>query len=130
MRTLAALLLSAGAALAEGPPPEYFTGTYQRIGRDGASPPGLLNDPVRLDPAGEGLALRECADPVGEPVSPLLLEFDRTGEVPNLLIGEQGPFQVWCLHQNNGDNYPLLTCGSDGGARFTLWPEPDLPCAG
>ncbi len=128
MRAVALLLLTGGVALAEGPPPEYFTGTYERVGRDGAAVPGLLNDVVRLDPVDGGLALTVCGDGPQEG-PPLVLAFDETGDVTNLLQGKDGPFELWCLYANDGDNYPLLTCTSDGGARFLLWPEPDRPCA-
>ncbi len=128
MRAVALLLLTAGAALAEGPPPEYFTGTYERVGRDAAAPPGLLNDVVRLDPVQGGLALTVCGDgPAKGP--PPVLAFDAVGDVQNLLHGRDAASDLWCLYGNNGDNYPLLTCTSESGARFLLWPEPDRPCA-
>ncbi len=128
MRGMLVLLLCSGAALAEGPPPEYFTGTYERVGRNADSPPGLINDVVRLSPAPGGVALSECGAGPQEPLS-LVLSFDRSGETPNLLVGTEGPFGLWCVHGNAGDNYPFLSCTSDMGARFLLWPEPDAPCA-
>ena len=131
---LAALLLlsfAAGAGLAEAPPAEYFTGVYERVGRDGAVPPGLLNDVVRIDPAPGGLAVSACGAAAGAPL--YLLRFDSFGDVQNLLVsqGDEGA-ALWCLYGNDGDNYPLLTCASDGpgGAKFLLWPEPDAPCGG
>ena len=127
MRWAAALLLGAGVAGAEVPPPEYFTGVYERVGRDGAVPPGLLNDLVRLDPVDGGLLMRVCG--AGPSESLLVLRFDEVGDVSNLLTGREGPFQLWCLYGNDGDNYPLLTCTSDGGARFLMWPEPGRDCA-
>ncbi|MDZ7904836.1 MAG: hypothetical protein U5N55_03010 [Cypionkella sp.] len=30
--------------------------------------------------------------------------------------------KVECLFHNNGYNRPILTCRSDAGAAFTLWP--------
>jgi hypothetical protein len=121
VRGLAALLLTAGAALAEAPPPEYFTGVYERIGRDGSG--RMVNDVVRIDPGEGGLVLRVCGAGAGQ--VPERLAFDTFGDVQNLLTGDG----LWCLFSNNGDNYPLLNCAGDGAARATLWPEPDLPCA-
>ena len=128
---LAAAAVAPGPVRAEGPPPEYFTGVYERVGRDDAAPPGLLNDRVRIDPVEGGLAVSACKTG-GEPL--FVLEFQAFGDVTNLLVsrpGRPGP-DLWCLYGNNGDNYPLLTCASgDGtGTRFTLWPAPDAPCGG
>ncbi len=127
MRGLAVLALCAGAAQAEGPPADYFTGVYQRVGRDSATPPGLVNDVVRLDPAPGGLALTVCGAGSGQ--TPFILAFDQIGDVTNLLWGGEGEDELWCLYGNNGDNYPLLTCSSTNESRVTLWPEPDTPCA-
>ncbi len=121
MKVMAALLLTAGGALAEAPPPEYFTGVYERIGRDGSG--RLVNDVVRIDPGEGGLALRVCGAGAGQ--VPELLAFDTFGDVQNLLVSDR----LWCLFSNNGDNYPLLNCAGTGAERATLWPEPDQPCA-
>lgn len=131
MKALAALVLCAGEAFAEGPPPEYFTGVYERVGRDGATPPGLLNDLVRMDPVEGGLAVTVCgARSANKPL--MLLDFDSFGEVQNLLVSRGGDsVDVWCLYGNNGDNYPLLTCSGagPGGTMFLLWPKPEAVCA-
>jgi len=120
-----------GAARAEGPPPGYFTGVYERVGRDSATPPGLLNERVRIDPVKGGLAVTSCqagAKPL------FVLTFQELGDVKNLLVArpDQPGVDLWCLYGNNGDNYPLLTCasGSGSGTKFMLWPAPDVPCGG
>lgn len=124
------MLLGTDAASAEGPTPEYFRGVFERVGRTADSPPALMNDFIRLDPTPDGaLALRSCDGGPGETDDPLILDFDRLGEVPTLLVGRNGPFELWCQYFNDYDNYPVLTCGSDMGARFTLWAAPDAPCA-
>lgn len=122
---LALCLAVAGAAGADTPSPEYFAGTYERVGRSGEAPPALLNDLVRIDPTpGGALALRSCGTGPKEPGGLLILDFDRMGEVPTLLVARNGPFELWCQYFNDHDNYPVLTCGSDMGARFTLWAAP------
>ncbi|MCB6177443.1 hypothetical protein LHP98_04775 [Rhodobacter sp. Har01] len=131
-RTLAAALAlasGAGAAMAEGTPPEYFTGVYERVGRDGATPPGLLNDLVRMNPVPGGLAVTPCAEGA-EPL--FVLGFETFGDIQNLLVARQSMTVVdlWCLYGNNGANYPLLTCASgiSGGTKFMLWPKPEATC--
>jgi hypothetical protein len=130
------ILLASVLALpvaAREPPPEYFTGPYQRVGRTGGDSPELLNDRVRLDPLpdGQGVALRRCqgggtAVPA-EP--PLELRPDPEGEVPNILQGKEGPFALWCQYFNDYGNYPVLVCASDMGAAFTLTAATDdLAC--
>lgn len=119
-RFVLAALAAAGPAAADLPPAAYFTGVYLRIGRDVAGV--AVNDAVRLDPAEGGLALRVCGAGAGQP--PEILLFEPLGEIPNLV----GNDRLWCLHSNNGDNYPILNCAGEGQARLTLWPEPDQPC--
>jgi hypothetical protein len=116
--------------MAEPPSPEYFTGTFERVGRTADVPAHLMNDVVRLDPLpdGTGVMLTRCLTTGPEPG--LALRYDLFGEVPNLLTGKEGPFEVWCQYFNDYGNYPVLICGSDAGARFTLIAQPDAPaCA-
>lgn len=129
MKAAAALCaLVAGPVAAEVPPADYFTGIYERVGRAAGAEPALLNDLVRIDPApdGAGLLLRVCV-PEGAPGSaPLVLQFDRFGDVENLLQGGQGREALFCQFFNDAGNYPILICASESApgeeaARFTLW---------
>lgn len=123
MRALAALLLCAGTATAEGPPPDYFGGVYERIGRSGETPPRLVNDLVRLipDDAG-GLRLTACR---GDAAT-IDLRFDRFGDLQNLLSTPEGQPWLGCQFFNDMDNYPILACQGGDGSKLTLWPA-DLP---
>lgn len=112
-----------GAALAEPhhPDTDYFTGIYERVGRSGGTEPVLIDELMRIDPAPEGwgLVLSRCGG--GER---LVLRRGSYAEVPNLLTGEGDP-ALWCQHFNDHGNYPVLTCGAEGGLRFTLWAVTD-----
>lgn len=114
--SIAAIVLTAGVAGAKPgtPGPEYFAGSYDRIGRDADF--GFLNDLVQIDPAGAGLKVTACSGP------PLDLNFGPAFEIVNLMTGSQDGDAVDCLFHNNGYNYPILTCRSEAGAAFTLWP--------
>ncbi|GAB1363611.1 hypothetical protein MASR1M32_28470 [Rhodobacter sp.] len=121
---LALALCSGSAALAEQSYPDlsYFTGVYERVGRDAGTPPALINDLLRITPAadGKGLTVRSC-DPLAHEGWPLELRPGEFDEVPNILEGKDGPFGFWCQFFNDHSNYPVLTCASQMGARFTLW---------
>lgn len=127
MRRLAGLALAlAGAAPAgaEPPPPDYFTGVYERVGRSGGAAPQLLNDLWRLDPAPEGgLRLSPCTGPAQSPSLaqspnlPQTLSFTRFGDLDNLLQSDAG---LWCQFFNDGGNYALLSCGAEDGSAFQL----------
>jgi hypothetical protein len=106
------------ASHAEIPSPDYFTGLYERIGRDDAG--GPVNDLVRLDPQGDALALSSCPGP-GKPLS-VTLRFDAMFEVDNFLSGPFGQGTLWCQFHNDGQNYAILHCATEGSGRFTLWP--------
>ncbi len=110
------LCLIAGVAGAKPgtPGPEYFAGTYERVGRDAAG--GILNDLVQIDPAGAGLTVTACSG------APMDLSFGPAFEIVNLMTGRQGGDAFDCLFHNNGYNYPILTCRSEAGAAITLWP--------
>jgi hypothetical protein len=120
-----------GKAISEPFPDGYFSGQYERVGRtaDGK----LLDDRVRLSSVDGGFALSVCGDAV-DLLPPLRLDFTVAFDAEILLTGREGPFQLWCQPHNDGQNFPILTCTSDGGARFTLWPlhdtftNQDPPC--
>ncbi len=114
----AAFILSTAPALADRPVIDYFTGLYERIGRDAEGK--LLQGFVRLDVEGATLQLSQC--PSSGLAPPLTLAYDDTFETPNFLSGREGPFQLACQYFNDSQNYPILNCRSDGGAVFTLWP--------
>lgn len=122
------LALAATAAGAEDryPDTSFFTGVYERVGRDEQSPPGLIDDLLRIEPAAEGWGLRisRCAA-LDEPGWPLDLRHSEYDEVPNILEGRDGSFGLWCQYFTDHSNYPILTCGSEMGARFTLWAVTD-----
>lgn len=122
------LVLSAHGVAAEEqrPDPSYFTGVYERVGRDAASPPGLIDDLLRIEPAAEGwgIVVRSCTA-LAEPVEQMELRPGEYDEVPNMIEGQSGPFAVWCQYFNDHSNYPILTCASEMGARFTLWAVTD-----
>jgi hypothetical protein len=128
LRWLAVLLLAASSAApsAEAKPgtpgPPYFTGIYERVGRDGAQ--RLLNDRVSILPLGQGVAIRACQG------APLQMGFGPAFEINTLMTGAQGPVGFECLFHNNGYNRPILTCRGKDGAAFTLWPTRliDLSC--
>jgi hypothetical protein len=121
---LLALLFAAPAVAGPGVPgPDYFTGTYDRVGRDAAAVPGLVDDHLRIAPDGpNGLRLTGCGGEVGR------LVFAPFSEIENLMEGVIDAKPVWCLFHNNGDNYPILTCSGDpaNGLRLTLWPADDF----
>lgn len=118
------------SAFADVPPPEYFTGVYQRIGRSSGANPVLLNDLWRIDPAQTGaLHLSPCtrsgntntntntngtATSIGSAHD---LRFARFGDLTNLLEGDGG---LWCQVFNDGGNYPLLSCGAEDGSAFQM----------
>jgi hypothetical protein len=116
------LMLAAGLAAAEEwgvPDPQYFAGRYERVGRDSNAPRGLIDDVVRIDVEAGGLVLRDCGG--GE----VVLTRDRSFETQNFLTGRDGPVRLWCQFFNDSENYPVLACASEAGARFTLWPMAD-----
>ncbi|MCF1709650.1 hypothetical protein L0V05_12585 [Tabrizicola sp. J26] len=114
---LAGLLLGEAAAAKPGTPgPDYFTGTYQRIGRSGGAEPGLIDDKVAIAPDGDRVTIRGCTGPE------TLMGFGPAFEIVNLMTGQQAGIGVECLFHNNGYNRPILTCQTQDGAAWTLWP--------
>ena len=116
-----ALLMIAlvGQALAKvgTPGPAWFTGTYERVGRDGSG--ALLNDEVGLAPLGDGLQIMACGG------QDSVLSFGPAFEIVNLLSGSRGQVPMDCLFHTDGHSRPILTCRAKDGASFTLWPLPN-----
>ncbi len=106
-------------ARADLPPLDYFTGYYERVGRDAEGK--LMEGYVHLNAVGDALQLAECPLSALEP--PMSLAYDNTFETPNFISGRKGPFRMACQFFNDSQNYPILNCWSDGGALFTLWPR-------
>ncbi len=109
------LALPAAAKLGT-PGAAYFVGAYEQVGRDGASPPGLINRVARIDLDGRRMVLRDCAGVQG------WLDFDPSFDAVNGMVGATGGQQTICQFHNNGYNLPILTCDVRDGGRFTLWP--------
>lgn len=110
------LLLAAPLWAKTGTPgPVYFIGSYDLAGRgsDGARP---LSGRAQIQVLGQGVMIRHCGLP------DVSLGFGPAFEVVNLMSGSMGAEWVECLFHNNGYNRPILTCRSQGGAAFTLWP--------
>jgi hypothetical protein len=118
-RLLAAVLaVLAGSSWAKTgtPGPHYFEGVYDRVGRSGGQEPVLLNDRVTITPVGQSVAIRACTGPE------TLMDFGPAFEIEYLMTGSSGTVGVECLFHNNGYNRPILTCQSQDGAAWTLWP--------
>ena len=122
----AIILASAGAGAAKTgtPGPGYFAGSYQMVGRTAGQVPALQNAPARITAQGRDVVIKTCAAP------DIVMGFGPAFEVVNLMTGDQAGDVVECLFHNNGNNRPILTCRSDAGAAFTLWPvqTADLAC--
>jgi hypothetical protein len=112
------LLLALVAGVAEAKPgtpgPPYFSGVYERVGRDASA--ALLNDQVLFSPLGQGVVIRACLG------APLRMGFGPAFEINNLMTGARDGVAVECLFHNNGYNRPILTCRGKDGTAFTLWP--------
>lgn len=126
----AAALLGLTPALAKAdrylPEPDYFTGVYERVGRDGSSPPKLINETVWISPNPTGgLTVAPCVAG-GEAAFPL--KFTELFEATNLLSNNDDANLIGCQFFNNMDNYPILTCFQGRQGRFTLWPQPEAKC--
>jgi len=116
IKLIGAICLLAAPALAKPgtPGPAYFSGIYERVGRDARGVP--QNDLMQIAPAGNGVTMTACA---GKAVA---MSFGPAFEIVNLMTGAQGADKYDCLFHNNGYNRAILTCRSQGGAAFTLWP--------
>jgi hypothetical protein len=125
---LSAALIAASAAPVYAKPgtpgPGYFAGSYQIVGRSAGEAPVLQNAPALIVSQGSGVAIKTCTAP------DVVMSFGPAFEIVNLMTGDQVGDVVECLFHNNGYNRPILTCRSDAGAAFTLWPvqSADLGC--
>ncbi len=122
---LLAAVLSFGAVAAWAGPgvpgADWFRGVYERVGRDAA---GVLDDRVHLVPDGVNLRLSACGAPDTG------LGFDPYGLRENAMVSGTGAGALTCLFHNDGYNRPVITCRSEEGTRFTLWPvEPGFRTA-
>ena len=121
-------LIAASAAPCHGktgtPGPAYFAGSYQIVGRTAGAAPVLQNAPASIIAQGSGVVIKTCSAP------DIVMSFGPAFEIVNLMTGDQAGDVVECLFHNNGYNRPILTCRSDAGAAFTLWPvqTADLGC--
>lgn len=111
------LLLATPVQAGPGVPgPAYFAGTYERVGRDSAQPPGFVDDRVMITTRGTGLRLDDCAGTDTQMI------FFPTMDGENVILGKADGADFSCLFHNNGANRPILTCRADAGGVFTLWP--------
>jgi hypothetical protein len=122
-----ALILASAAAVAAKtgtPGPVYFAGSYQIVGRTAGQVPVLQNAPASVIAQGSGVVIKTCSAP------DIVMSFGPAFEIVNLMTGDQAGDAVECLFHNNGYNRPILTCRSDAGGAFTLWPmqTADLVC--
>ena len=121
-------LIAASAAPSFGktgtPGPGYFAGSYQIVGRSAGQLPVLQNALASIIAQGSGVVIKTCTAP------DVVMSFGPAFEVVNLMTGDQAGDVVECLFHINGYNRPILTCRSDAGAAFTLWPvqSADLAC--
>lgn len=122
---LAVILAGLAGAATAGPGvpgPDWFTGVYERVGRDAGQ--AALDDRVRLAPEGVDLRMTACTGP------DLRIHFDPYGLRENALVAGQGAAALSCLFHNDGYSRPVITCRSEQGQRFTLWPvEPGFRTA-
>jgi hypothetical protein len=111
-----ALLCAQPLAAKTGTPgPPYFAGSYDIVGLNAQA--GLINGAAQIIPMGREVIIRHCAG------ADTQMGFGPAYEVVNLMTGSQGGDRVECLFHNNGYNRPILTCRSEAGAAFTLWPK-------
>ena len=98
----------------------YFTGPYERVGRDATG--ALLSDMVRLDPVdAQSVVMTVCSGDL----APVVLRYDNMFEVANFLSAVLDGEETACQYFNDSQNYPILNCFAAGNARFTLWPTPE-----
>lgn len=128
MRVLALLVLLPAPVLAEVPPPDYFTGVYERVGRRGTEPPELVNDLIRITPDRHGdLVISPCVAGGNDPIldRDSTLDFVGFGDVENLLATREGEPWLACQFFNDMDNYPIIACHGASDQLITLWPAND-----
>ncbi len=116
---------SAAAFAVDLPPMGYFAGRYEIVGRVADDSSTFISGHASLSADGERLFL--TSKTIGKgwlAKNPSL----REGASP--LAGELDGREMFCLFQNDPDNYPRLTCktqpGSPNGVPglLTLWPMP------
>ena len=107
----------------EGPPPGYFAGTYEVIGREPGAAGRPLSDWLQIQARDGQMVLHACRAGNGG------LTFNtstREGAAP--LVGSLGDWMLRCHYTNDGNNYPRLTCyavheGMDAvPGLLALWP--------
>jgi hypothetical protein len=79
---------------------------------------------IRPTAEGWGLLVSRC-DGVSEITGPIELRPSVYAEVTNLLEGIDDPHGLWCQYFTDHSNYPVLTCATEMGGRFTLWAVTD-----
>jgi hypothetical protein len=117
---VATFMLAAGAAHAKTgtPGPDYFAGSYDMVGR---SAKGGFSGPAQIVAQGKIVVIQSCNLP------DVHMGFGPAYEVVNLMTGTLAGDTVECLFHNNGYNRPILTCLTDTGGAFTLWPLAAAP---
>lgn len=107
----------------EGPPPGYFAGTYEVIGRVPGATGEPLSDWLQISARDGQMVLHACRAGNGG------LAFNtstREGAAP--LVGSLGDWMLRCHYTNDSNNYPRLTCyavheGMDAvPGLLALWP--------
>ncbi len=106
------VLLATGApGRAEGPPPEFFAGTYDLLGQVMPASGQTFADVMRITPFAGGLSVETCRLGSGE-LS--LIAPDSHG--PDL-TGHLKTSTLRCNYHVDQGNYPLLVCGMSTGVN-------------
>jgi hypothetical protein len=103
------------------PPPDFYQGQYRMIG---VAPDGAVDENLRLDMAGDGLAVSICGVTDGGQ-----LRLPKGTEEDPYVDGTIKGRAVICEAFWTFENYPLLACYGADGARLTLWPQGDFGAA-
>ena len=94
----------------------WFAGTYDRVGHDGADPPVRLRDTVTLTFGDDRIDMTDCDG------RRMQLIHDPSFDYADHLVGYLDGAPLDCQFRNDGAGRPVLTCASESGAAFTLWP--------
>ncbi|MEP3277525.1 MAG: hypothetical protein ABJN26_15025 [Stappiaceae bacterium] len=123
---LSLLTCSSLGAIAQGQPPlSYFDGNYEIVGRQADSLTELVGGDLTIATQGERLILTSKTAGRG-----WLARKSGGGEGASPLAGKLNGREIFCLFQNDPDNYPRLTCKTqpntpDGApGLYTFWPQP------